>query len=60
MTEGDEDSKDEDEGENDEVDKEMGDLGEQDAERLDEQVWGSDEEDEKEDEVKVRIYHIKL
>ena len=51
--EGDENSEDEkDDGEED-LDKQMGDLGDEQADRLDEQVWGSDDEDDKEDESKV-------
>ena len=47
VTEGDDDKSDEEEeGDEDKVDKQMGDLGDEQADRLDEQVWGSDEEED--------------
>ncbi len=39
-----------DDAEKEELEKEMGDLGEEDAEKLDDQIWGSDDEDEKEED----------
>ncbi len=37
-----------------EIDKEMGELGEADADKLDEQLWGSDQEEEEEEKKEVR------
>ncbi len=45
FAEGDEDESGDDE-EQPELEKEMGDLDGQDADKLDEQIWGSDDEDE--------------
>jgi len=47
----------EDDEDDDELDKEMGDLGGAEADKLDEQVWGSDEEEE-EEQIKVKTYLI--
>ena len=46
------DSENEDEEKEQELDKEMGELGEQESEKLDEQMWGSDDEEDKEDNVR--------
>lgn len=46
FAEGEEDEDAEDEQNEDELDKQMGDLGDEDANKLDEQMWGSDEEEE--------------
>ena len=35
-----------------ELDKQMGDLGSEDTDKLDEQIWGSDEEDQEESDVR--------
>ncbi|KAH3728937.1 hypothetical protein DPMN_054900 [Dreissena polymorpha] len=35
-------------GDEEEIDKQLGDLGDEDAEKLDEQMWGSDQEEEEE------------
>ena len=39
------------------LDQQMGDLDGEDAEKLDEQIWGSDEEEE-EEEQKVRVHFV--
>ena len=52
ITEGDEESDDDDRKDEPELDKQMGDLGEDEADKLDEQIWGSDEEQDQ-DESKV-------
>jgi midasin len=46
----DDDQDDKDEEEND-LDKKMGDLGDGENEKLDDQIWGSDNEEEEEEEV---------
>ena len=53
-TEGDDKESDEEETEDpNDLDKQMGDLGDQQTDKLDEQIWGSDDEDEADNETQV-------
>ena len=50
------DSDDDDEGDDEnELDKQMGDVGDEEADKLDEQVWGSDQEEEEEEEQEEQV-----
>ena len=50
ITEGD-DSEEDDKKEEEDLDKQMGDIDQKDIDKLDEQLWGSDEEESPETEV---------
>ena len=56
FTEGD-DSASEDEADKEDLDKEMGDLEGEDADRLDEQVWGSDDEEPQDQDKEVSSHY---
>ena len=49
MIDGDEDSDEDENNEEPELDKQMGDLGKEDTDKLDEQIWGSDDEEDPEE-----------
>ena len=50
----------EEEGDDNEIDKQMGDVDEQGGDKLDEQMWGSDEEEEQEqDKEVISPYYLK-
>ena len=48
-------SNDDDDDDELDFDKQMGDLGDAEADKLDEQVWGSDEEEDEQNEVNTQV-----
>ena len=51
LTEGEEDDNEKDEEENEDVEKQMGEVDGPDSDKLDDQMWGSEGEEESEDKV---------
>ena len=56
LTEGEEDDNEKDEKEDEDVEKQMGEVDGPDSDKLDDQMWGSEGEEESEDKVMCCVY----